>query len=536
MINKMIKSTGFQIALIIFIGLNPSRSLGKIENEQKMIVINIRGANLADIKKYAEDKYNFPFVHQITQSNKTRPLKAVENAVTAVNLASFETGKRPSKHGVVGHIFGLSTTGFESGTSGFSQLFQHETFWETIAKTGKQVLNIGSLVTHGKYKTHKNVDLYAQATKVFNAQTIDLAKHDYKQEIKIKDTHSIKLSMSRDPQLLQMEINGKKFKLIPNEWLQTDLVNPDKLSRQAISLKWIKQKQFSILYIRDGFKNRANSKQLNQAVTRHIKSNPGWPNINFYMQDKIDKQTLIEEIEQETNHVIAVFDQLFDSKKYDLVLLDYPAFDRFGHAFVNAKHDHAAFAKAYALFDQHVSKIHETAEQLGYELIMVSGHGFSAVDTAINLNAFLQSKGYEVTKNWEIRAFPGKVSAHINLNPKLPVARKSELITQLKDDLLSLKKPVTNEPVVDRIHTSNQLHEIGLNHNNAGDLWVLLKPGFLFQNQMFSEQPIFSKPSVNGDHGFNSNKPESMGLIYSLNTEIESILDVAPYVIKKLLQ
>ena len=88
-----------------------------------------------------------------------------------------------------------------------------------------------------------------------------------------------------------------------------------------------------------------------------------------------------------------VFNYAANESEYDLILIDYPLLDRYGHAFLQLtkvaekskiqlkfqRHFESAFNRMNTDFAQ----IQEFAKQNHYELIIASGHGFSPIHTAI---------------------------------------------------------------------------------------------------------------------------------------------------------
>ncbi|MCO7225592.1 hypothetical protein [Pleionea sp. CnH1-48] len=72
-----------------------------------------------------------------------------------------------------------------------------------------------------------------------------------------------------------------------------------------------------------------------------------------------------------------------------------------------------------------------------------------------------------------------------------------------------------------------------MNYKNSGELYVLLKPGFVFQPQALSDRPLFDKPIFNGEHGYSTHHNESLGII-SYNNELSNVVDTAKYILEAL--
>ena len=72
-------------------------------------------------------------------------------------------------------------------------------------------------------------------------------------------------------------------------------------------------------------------------------------------------------------------------------------------------------------------------------------------------------------------------------------------------------------------------------HPDAGDIFVYLKPGYVFQPEIEGEAPIFGSPTFKGDHGYSLGYDESFGAFISKEPcEACSVTDIAEIITKKL--
>ncbi len=220
-----------------------------------------------------------------------------------------------------------------------------------------------------------------------------------------------------------------------------------------------------------------------------------------------------------------VFQYASGKKDYDLIVVDYPLMDRYGHSFQRLLEDgdhsdvqqrfQQHFRAAYNRMDTDFTTLLQFAERQGYQLLIASGHGFSPIHTSINLNKLITEQGINATSDsiaWEARGFPGKVSGHIYLNPSLNKEEKKEIGDRLVKLFETLKDPGSGASVVEKVYTKQTLPDIGMNHPRAGDLFVLLRSGYVFQRAFFSDQPVFDVPVFKGDHGYSLAHKSSFGV------------------------
>lgn len=503
-------------------------------SNKKVLVVHARGISHSELMeqvKFLESESYLKTQYNLGTVKKFIP---VTNAVTVTNLASFETGRDPSEHGIIGHTYAINNNDNLMPTSGFAQKFSHPTFWEQADKQGKNILRIGALNAHGKYTKHANVDTMTQGSQTGNAQLIKLTPKQSSSMVKYthanssfdfllqpKDTIPVKLYRLNNDNKLFIDtdfdhLNGTIAELSANDW--TDLKPQSTNSHnEAFSVKWLSQND--MLYIRSPYKNNGYPQAFLEEVNEQLGITSGWPNIALYTSGGIDANTVWEEIETETSYLMQLFSFATNRKKYDLVVVDYPMMDRIGHAFLQQKSTSKVvsdyYQKAFQAMSDDFSQIAEFAQSNAYELIISSGHGFSPVHTSFDLNKFLLNNGINTqvqTKNWEVFGVPGKVSSHVYFNPQLPPLQKQQLIKSIKVLLKNIKDPQSEQAIVEKVYEKNELHQIGLEHNNSGDLFVILKPGFVMAN-MDSNDSYFGSPVFNGDHGYTLNHDDSYGVI-----------------------
>ena len=184
-------------------------------------------------------------------------------------------------------------------------------------------------------------------------------------------------------------------------------------------------------------------------------------------------------------------------------------------------------------------------------VIVVSDHGFAPFHTAVNLNAFLTSKGFDSTKVRAITSGPA-VNVYINLQGREPdgTVSRSEYILLQQQVLEALKEwedpnstytKREGKRVFDKIYPrprSGDLNDpaFGLGTNeviaqDSGDVFATLKEGYNFDGTQTPVVPrvgddaatsaVFSVPSFYGAHGHNPEKPNMSAIFFAAGPDID---------------
>ncbi len=495
-----------------------------------MLIVHARGTSYPQVLAYLK-QVKGGFFHDANEQEILHKLEPITNGVTISNIASFETGSLPSKHGVIGHNFAAFREGRIRLVNGFSVRFEKETFWEKADKNGKTVLKLGALTLHGKYEDHDNVDCVAQGYPTSGSRMLTLVPSKEDQELikyeiapsssplLLKDSTEIKFYRNQAATSILLdrdynEENGTIGELNQNEWLQVTENSPGELTN-AFSIKWESViGDTLVFYKRASYVNRGYPQEFLLKVDNGAGPAPGWPNIPYYSANRISRETLVDEISTEMAYIMKSFEVATKNKEYDLIYIDYPAMDRYGHAMLGE--DPSVFKSMFEQMDSNFNCLQEFCEENNYELIITSGHGFSAIHTSVDLNQFLVQNGIEADprkENWEAVGAPGKVSSHIYFNPELSASEKKVLMNKITGRLRGMVDDRTKDSVIEKIVRKSELNEVGLDHTKAGDLFLLLKPGYVFANT--TQKSVFDTPIFKGDHGYSLRHEDSYGFAYS---------------------
>ena len=184
-------------------------------------------------------------------------------------------------------------------------------------------------------------------------------------------------------------------------------------------------------------------------------------------------------------------------------------------------------------------------------VIVVSDHGFSPFHTAVNLNAFLTSKGFDPTKVRAITSGPA-VNVYINLQGREHdgTVSRSEYVTlqqQVIDALKELEDPNStytkreSKRIFDKIYArprSGDLNDprFGLGTNefigqDSGDVFATMKEGYNFDGTQTPVVPrvgddaavsaVFSVPNFYGAHGYDPQKPNMSAIFFAAGPDID---------------
>jgi len=549
------------IELLLILFISPS-CVHDQRGKDKVIVVHARGIIHPDLINYMQSSDHYGFFNLSEKNGFIRKLYPIVNAVTICNIASFETGLLPAEHGVIGHSFGKVENNSIIPVSGFSQRFSTETFWEKAEKNGKNVLNVGALILHGKYDKHRNVDCLAQGEekntggflqlitdqKTKNDSIVKYTNLNGNYQFQMHDGFSDSLfAYSLNNEILVFDndynkTNGFIGELKKGAWIEIGNKKDDGL-KEPFRVKWIDTRNDTLdLYLRASYNNRGFPNEFVKRIDEKVGGSKGWPNIPLYSLNQISGNTLVEEINAELDYVMDVFFYANQLKEYELIMIDYPLMDRYGHAFLNLKDSSQQIQKyyhdAFNRMDKDFARIAEFAKQNDYELIVTSGHGFSPIHTSINIDKLLLEK--EINTNvqentWVAKGLPGKVSAHIYINDQLGANKKESVLQETEKVFENLILPNSNKIMVDAIYRKDELDEVGMNNKFAGDLYVLLNPGFVFQNQSAETDKIFDTPIFKGDHGYSLKHKESFGILISNEQcNLCNSTDVAKMIVEKL--
>ncbi len=265
----------------------------------------------------------------------------------------------------------------------------------------------------------------------------------------------------------------------------------------------------------------------------------------------------------------AMFFDTFKKFKNGLMVQVFETTDRIQHMFwrylkdsgspadTPSKEEHIvnAVAESYEAMDKFLGKLYEKMRDDDL-LLIVSDHGFNAVNRDFHLNSWLHKEGYLVLN--EGKKFSGKWYADVDWSKsraygqglhgiflnmkdreKLGIVKKKEaekLKDEIKEKLLKLKDKKTGEAVAKGVYKREEIYK-GPYIKNAADIVIGYNVGYRVSpesavNYVRDEIVSDNKRMWSGDHSFS--REFIPGIFFSnckINTGNPSIADISPTVL-----
>ncbi|MCD4747877.1 MAG: alkaline phosphatase family protein [Thermoanaerobaculales bacterium] len=243
--------------------------------------------------------------------------------------------------------------------------------------------------------------------------------------------------------------------------------------------------------------------------------------------DGIDLDTYIEQIERLDTYLDDIAAWVMDHEEFRLLVAYYPTPDEYQHASLIVDRDQWAWSegKAFAArlglervgrsMDRSVAKLWSALDAERDVLVVVSDHGLLPIHDEVLINQALAAVGLVETEESRGRtriapsspmaAFTSGSCAHLYLNLKGRepggVVEALEADGYLRRAARALADlGVEGEAVVERIAARDELAALDLDHPNAGDLVVFLKPGYAASSRLGGDA---IRPSrYYGQHGY----------------------------------
>jgi len=182
-------------------------------------------------------------------------------------------------------------------------------------------------------------------------------------------------------------------------------------------------------------------------------------------------------------------------------------------------------------------------------ILVVSDHGFSTFHTAVNLNNYLISRGFDSTKVRAVTSGPA-ANIYINLQGREPngVVSRAEYMTLQRQIIIALRELIDTNPIYVRGRRQSIFEQIyprplptdlndpkfGLGTSefvgqDTGDVFAIMREGYNFdgtQNPVVTRlgdtnNSVFSVPNFYGAHGYDPNIPNLSAIFYAAGPDIK---------------
>jgi predicted AlkP superfamily pyrophosphatase or phosphodiesterase len=225
------------------------------------------------------------------------------------------------------------------------------------------------------------------------------------------------------------------------------------------------------------------------------------------------------------------------SEKWDLLVAYQPLVDEIEHHFEPGPRGGSAEAvtRSFQTADRCVAAMLAALDARD-SLLILSDHGMVPLEKAIDLERYLEEKGWTIARKVPAPGGPRAAQvcsssgiAHVYLDPALAPAARAEASAALARDLAGLS--ALPGSLIDAILPREALASLDLDNPRSGDIVVLLRPGIDFVR---GRPSVFSVPINLGGHGYRNATPELDATFAAIGPGIEpsrpetvSLLEVA---------
>ncbi|MCI0691449.1 alkaline phosphatase family protein [candidate division KSB1 bacterium] len=546
---------------------------------QRVIVLSLRGLSDQDLDERLARGEASAFQTMANEGYRAIHLNPIPCAETAPAMATFETGAYPSSHGIVGNRFRRKGASFDSVDFGYNSNFACEAVWEAAERQGKKVIRLGSLFLHGVRHSHNSVKTLAQANALGASKHVILTAHQSRWNLSNGRYEHVKALIenpaSRDR--LEIEISGDEDRSRRLHALAVDTLVDDTESYQALivdddtnlgngflaeltenqwaQLALAKDSVAAIgsfakllafdshlkdveLYVKGPQQNRGYPHAFIANLENVIGLAPGGPDFDGYHNGQLDEKTIIEQIERELDYLTAAANFCLENEDFDLLMIDYPVFDRFGHPFYlkDARQQNYGDegGRKRTRFENYFNDAFERCDELlrlllektdpATALIATSEYGFFVAHSRLALNKLLAEAGLRVGSDQtsQVIAVTSTVSANIYVNlagrePNGAVLQQdyNDVVEKIISACHNYRNAATGEHVFDEVRRFSELPSLKLDHGHAGDVWVRLKPGYTFRGDIDPTKPLVDQPRFLGEHGYAPAAAQAKGIFFS---------------------
>ena len=576
---------------------------------KRVIVVSLRGLSGQDLDDWLALRNESAFQTMTNKGYRALHLNPIPCAETAPAMATFETGAYPSSHGIVGNRFRIKGTRFDSIAFGYISNFACEAVWEAAARQGKKVIRIGSLFLHGRSDSPASVKTLAQANALGSGKYVIMTAHRSNWNLdKGKYEHvkaMIESPESRDQLEVEIDDDGGQSRRL--HALAVDTLADNKESYQALILdndadlgngflaklmehQWARLEvekdgtamvgafaklrafdsrlKAAELYIKGPQQNRGYPRAFVTKLESAIGFAPGGPDFDGYHSGRLDEKTIIEQVDHELDYLTSAVNFCLENEEFDLLMIDYPVFDRFGHPFYlkDARQQNYGDeeGRKRLRFENYLTDAFERCDKMlrlllekadpATAVIVTSEYGFFAAHSRLAINKLLADAGLRVgsDETSQVIAVTGSVSANIYLNlagrePKGAVLPQDydDVVEKIISVCRNYRDADTGEHVFDEVRRFSELPSSKLDHDHAGDVWVRLKSGYTFRGDVDLAKPLVDQPRFLGEHGYAPAAAQAKGIFLSFGplimrpdsqavhavdvaATVSALLDIAP--------
>lgn len=510
---------------------------------------------------------------------------------TSVAHIAVITGAPPSRTGIVGNVFQRAGDPFGTTVSGFSAEIEAETLWEAAIRQGKRVGVLAYPGADGATARRRgSFGVVWPDRPLRNAKVFRLTRESWQPASPLED--SFTRSRAAD---LTIDTPGGPFsmRILALDSTDDGVVDFDVArivaaasGRQLASVReggWFRldasggagsgetgawcrlaamdpRLESVVLYVGAFYGVQAYPEDYRQRLMAAVGPWPGQADPVFVRGDPIlrSAKAFEEQSTRLSDYLTRALLATIRTESWDLLLHYQPAVDEMEHSFEPGEPGLQARAagpstsrpdwilRAYQDADRTLARILEAIGS-GDSLFALSDHGMSHVEQAVDLERFLSMRGWRCVRGAtqddgepgrDVHVCASSGIAHLYLRHDAAGRTSPDVLAVLRADLGRLA--VEYDVPVEVILGKADLHDVGLEHPNSGDLVVLLRPGYAFGRGPDDTTVLFSSQS-SGAHGYRNTHPELDASYLALGPRIRrgrpaavSLLDAASEVARTL--
>jgi predicted AlkP superfamily phosphohydrolase/phosphomutase len=298
------------------------------------------------------------------------------------------------------------------------------------------------------------------------------------------------------------------------------------------------------LYRGPAYRLRAYPDEFEKRLTAAVGPWPGFPDERLLadwwldVAVGIDLDTYLEQIERLDRYLDDVTAWVMANEDAQLLLVGHPTADEYQHSSLVVDPDQWAWSAGAAVaaseglkrvgrsVDRSVGDTWRLLDGSRDVLLVVSDHGHLPIHDQVNIYRVLADAGLlelapggrGVGDTSPMTAIASGACAHLYLNRVgreptgvVDSSETGELLARAARALADLNRD--GEPVVERVLRRSEAAELGLDHDNSGDLIAFLMPGFAFSTAVAAE-PI-SPSRYYGQHGYLNHHDAMAGMLFA---------------------
>jgi len=299
------------------------------------------------------------------------------------------------------------------------------------------------------------------------------------------------------------------------------------------------------LYRGAAYRLHAYPDPFEDALTAAVGPWPGFPDDRLLAEwwldvsAGIDLDTYLEQLERLDRYLDRATAWVIANQAFQLLLVGHPGPDEYQHSSLVVDPEQWAWTQGAAVaareglervgrsVDLSVGEAWRRLEEPTDVLLVVSDHGHAPLHDLVNPNRVLADAGLfepapdsggavaDDSSPMAVVAHGGCAHLYLNLVGREPTgvvrsAEAGELLARAARALADLSH--RGEPVVERLLRRSEAAEIGLDHQNSGDLIAFLKPGYAWSTEVW--EPI-SPSRYYGQHGYLAHHDAMAGMLFA---------------------